>query len=136
MGARLAHGFVFAVRVEPMVRFYEGVFGWRAARTSDPAFVRMEPPDAGHAGVAIHAVPAAIARGICLGTPPEIREDSAYKLCFETDDLAAVVAAVAGHGGVVGRRWEWEGTRYCECADPEGNVVQVFQRGPAGPENG
>ena len=26
--------------------------------------------------------------------------------------------------------WQWEGTRFCECADPEGNVIQIFRSPP------
>ena len=57
------------------------------------------------------------------------KNDTAYKLCFETDDLEATRAAVLAAGGLAKEPWVWEGTRYCECADPEGNVVQLFVRG-------
>lgn len=133
--ARLSHGFVFVKHLEPMLEFYEGALGLVPERSSDPGFVRMKPgrgAPAGAAGVALHAVPAAIAASIAISTPAEIREDAACKLCFETDDLDALRAAILAHGGQAREPWAWEGVRFCECADPEGNVVQIFQVGAEG----
>ncbi|MCB9684633.1 MAG: VOC family protein [Alphaproteobacteria bacterium] len=126
---RLSHAFVFVKHLESMVRFYEEVFGLVPTPTADPGFVRMLPgPDApaGAAGVALHRVPAAIADQIHLTTPPTVRSDSATKICFETDDLPALRVAIVTHGGLAPDPWTWEGTTHCECADPEGNVLQIF----------
>jgi len=30
------------------------------------------------------------------------------------------------HGGLAKDPWAWEGRRYCECADVEGNSLQLF----------
>lgn len=122
--ARLSHGFVFVKDVERMLRFYEGAFGMTAVRSSDAGFVRVV--GAGGAGVAIHAVPQAISDQIHLSDPPCWRDDTAYKLCFQTDDLEGLRAQILAHGGQAKDPWSWEGTRFCECTDPEGNVVQIF----------
>lgn len=122
--ARLSHGFVFVKHLEPMIRFYEGAFGMTPERSSDAGFVRMQA--AGGAGIALHTVPAAIAARIQLTSPPAWRDDTAYKLCFATDDLDGLRAAILAHGGQAKDPWAWEGTRFCECTDPEGNVVQIF----------
>lgn len=123
--ARLSHGFVFVKHLEPMIRFYEGAFGMTCRRSSDAGYVIMEAPDGG-ADVALHTLPAPIAEQIHLSQPPRWRDDTCYKLCFATDDLEGLRAAILAHGGQAKEPWEWEGTRYCECADPEGNVVQIL----------
>lgn len=115
---------MFVKDVERMVRFYEGAFGMTAVGSSDSGFVRMI--SVGGAGVAIHALPPAIADQIHLSDPPRVRDDTAYKLCFQTDDLDALRAEIVAHGGQAEAPWSWEETRFCECADPEGNVVQIF----------
>lgn len=113
--------------MQPMIRFYEGAFGLTARRTGDAGFVVMEALDGG-AGVALHALPAAIAERVQVSSPPRWRDDTAYKLCFATDDLEGLRAAIVAHGGQAKEPWAWEGTRFCECTDPEGNVVQIFTR--------
>jgi predicted enzyme related to lactoylglutathione lyase len=122
--AHLSHGFVFVKHLEPMVRFYDEAFGMICRPSSHPGFVMMEAPDG--SGVALHTLPDAIANEICLTQPPCWRDDTAYKLCFATDDLEGLRAAILAHGGQAKEPWAWEGTRFCECADPEGNVVQIF----------
>lgn len=127
--ARLSHGFVFVKDLAGMIRFYEGAFGFVAAPSADPGFVRLFPPggDGGGPGIALHTLPDAIAAEIHVTVPPRVRDDTAYKLCFATDDLDGLRAAIARFGGVAPEPWSWSGTRFCECADPEGNVVQIFQ---------
>jgi predicted enzyme related to lactoylglutathione lyase len=122
--ASLSHGFVFVKNLEPMVRFYEGAFGMICRRSSHPGYVMMEGSDG--PGVALHALPPAIANQICLTQPPSWRDDTAYKLCFATDDLDGLRAAVLANGGQAKEPWALEQTRFCECTDPEGNVVQIF----------
>jgi predicted enzyme related to lactoylglutathione lyase len=122
--ARLSHGFVFVKHLEPMVRFYELAFGMICRRSSHPGFVVMEALDG--PGVALHTLPAAIADQICLTQPPRWRDDTAYKLCFATDDLDGLRAAILAHGGQAKEPWALGGTRFCECTDAEGNVVQIF----------
>jgi predicted enzyme related to lactoylglutathione lyase len=124
--ARLAHAFVFASDLDRLAAFYAGVFGMRRESSSDPGFVMMRA-GAG-ADVAIHRLPPAIAEQVRVEDPPQWREETAYKICFETDDLPAQPAVILAHRGQAKEPWSWEGTDYCECTDPEGNVVQIFQR--------
>ena len=127
--ARLAHAFVFVVDLERTAEFYAGAFGMRRENSSDGAFVIMRARTAG-ADVAIHRVPAQLAAQMPVDDPPRWRDDTAYKICFETDDVAALRSAILAHGGQAKQPWSWEGREFCECADPEGNVVQIF--GPRG----
>lgn len=124
---RLGHGFVFVKDLPRMVAFYEGALGMTARRTSHAGFVRMECPEG--PGVALHELPAHIQPLVQVTTPPRWRDDTAYKLCFETDDLPGTRLAILEHGGLARDPWTWEGVTFCECADPEGNVVQIFAAG-------
>jgi predicted enzyme related to lactoylglutathione lyase len=124
--SRLAHAFVFASDLDRVAAFYTGAFGMRREDSSDAGFVIMRA-SAG-ADVAIHRLPPHIAAQIELDVPPRWRDDTAYKICFETDDLAAQRAAILAHGGQAKEPWSWEGTEFCECTDPEGNVIQIFHR--------
>jgi hypothetical protein len=82
----------------------------------------------GGADLALHQVPEHIAAEITIESPPRWRDDTTYKICFETDDLAALRGAIIEHGGQAKEPWSWEGTDFCECTDPEGNVVQTLSR--------
>jgi predicted enzyme related to lactoylglutathione lyase len=124
--SRLAHAFVFASDLERVAAFYAGAFAMRREPSSDAGFVIMRA--ASGADLAIHALPPAIAAQIDLADPPRWRDDTAYKICFETDDLAGQRALILKHGGQAKQPWSWEGAEFCECTDPEGNVVQIFRR--------
>jgi predicted enzyme related to lactoylglutathione lyase len=124
--ARLAHAFLFTCDIERTAEFYAAVFGLRREDSADAGFVMMR--GTGGADLALHQVPERIAAQITIETPPQWRDDTAYKICFETDDLAALRAAIVEHGGQAKEPWSWEGTDFCECTDPEGNVVQIFSR--------
>jgi predicted enzyme related to lactoylglutathione lyase len=124
--SRLAHAFVFASDLERVAAFYGRAFGMRREPSSDAGFVMMRA-GAG-ADLAIHALSPAIVAQIELDDPPRWRDDTAYKICFETDDLAGQRALILKFGGQAKEPWSWEGTEFCECTDPEGNVVQIFHR--------
>ncbi|MEM1034884.1 MAG: VOC family protein [Myxococcota bacterium] len=123
--ARLAHGFVFVQDLERMIAFYERAFGFATRPSSDPGFVVLSHGAPGAAGVALHRLPADIAAGIEHVEPPAWRDDTAYKLTFETDDLDGLRSAILTEGGQAKKPWTWEGRIYCECADPEGNAIQL-----------
>jgi predicted enzyme related to lactoylglutathione lyase len=126
---RLAHVFVFTHDLERMAAFYAAALGLRRENTADAGFVLMRAR-AG-ADVALHQLPPHIAAGITIDTPPRWRDDTALKICFETDDLDAQRRAIVAHGGQAKDPWSWGGTDFCECTDPEGNVIQIFVRSPA-----
>jgi predicted enzyme related to lactoylglutathione lyase len=124
--SRLAHAFVFVVDLERVAAFYAGAFGMRRENSSDAGFVIMR--GSAGAGVAIHRVPPHVAAQMPITDPPRWRDDTAYKITFETDDLPAQRAAILAHGGQAKEPWSWEDKEFCECTDPEGNVVQIFHR--------
>lgn len=124
--SRLAHAFVFVCDLDRVAAFYAGAFGMRREDSSDAGFVIMRA-SAG-TDIALHQVPPQLAAQIRISSPPHFRDDTAYKICFETDDLAAQRSAILAHGGQAKEPWSWDHKEFCECTDPEGNVVQIFQR--------
>ena len=124
MPSRLAHVLIFAKQMQPMMTFYERSFDMFAEASADPSFVMLNGQ--GGASLALHALPPAIADDIVLTRPPTLRENTALKACFEVDDLEAHRQRIIANGGQAKEPWQWEGRRYCECADPEGNVLQIF----------
>lgn len=121
-----AHGFVFAKHLDRMAEFYTQAFGWSVHATADSGFVFVGPAGSRPA-LALHALPPHVAEDIDVESPPKLRDETFYKLCFSTDDLEATRDAILTHGGRAQTPWEWGGRRYCECSDPEGNVIQIFQ---------
>jgi predicted enzyme related to lactoylglutathione lyase len=123
---RLAHVFVFTSDLERMAKFYADVLALRREDSADAGFVIMRASSG--ADVALHQVPPHIAAQITISSPARWRDDTALKICFQTDDLAAQRQAILDHGGQAQVPWSWNGTEFCECTDPEGNVIQIFQR--------
>ena len=124
MHVRLAHGFVFVKDLERAVHFYEQALGMRPERTSHEDYVVMTFGEGG-AGVALHRLPEYLRDQIVILDPPEWRDETAYKLTFATDDLPGLREAILAAGGRAADPWTWDGKTFCECTDPEGNVVQI-----------
>jgi predicted enzyme related to lactoylglutathione lyase len=115
---------VFAKDVTRLARFYAQVIGM-AEVASDAQHVVL-----GAEGfqLVVHGIPAAIARQIEITSPPELREETALKICLPVESIAAARAyAAALGGGVQAARAEWtaRGFRACDGHDPEGNIFQV-----------
>lgn len=65
-----------------------------------------------------------------IQTPPQIREDCAWKPTFDIDNLGAAREAASQLGGTIkdpGFEWPLDGFVYCDGSDPEGNVIQFRQ---------
>ena len=69
----------------------------------------------------LHAIPAAIASGIQIASPPAPREQTPAKLTFEVQDVDATLSKIESLGLPLLRR-PWGGT---EAVDPEGNVFAL-----------
>lgn len=121
MPARLAHALLFAAEADRLADFYAAVLGWPRRQPSDGYFVIGEPTAA---GLAVHQAPPGAVDTPTAGAPAW-REDAAIKPCLEVDDLDAACATVVARGGATRPPWRWDGRRYVECADPEGNVFQL-----------
>lgn len=114
--------FVYAKDKERLCRFYEAVAGM-ARLHETPELSVLESPDI---QLLVHGMPADIAAGITITTPPAKREDTALKFFFTVASLDAARAAAAKLGGEVWcENWRGPGFIVCNAMDPEGNVFQV-----------
>jgi len=123
----LAHVMIFVKDVSVMASFYERVFELVHEPSTDPDFVVLGAPN--RAGIALHALPEAFSAGVTISNPPAYREEACLKARFEVRDLDAQRLRILDCGGQAKEPWHWGSTRFSECADPEGNVLQIFQRG-------
>lgn len=71
----------------------------------------------------LHSVPADIADGIRIESPPQPREHTPVKLTFEVTDVAATLAKIEAMGLPLLAR-PWGGVEVC---DPEGNVLALHR---------
>jgi predicted enzyme related to lactoylglutathione lyase len=117
--------FVYALDPERMSRFYEAVAGMRRLHASDELIV-LQSPDI---QLLVHRIPASIAAGMVISSPPVRRENCAYKFFFTVASLAETGSLVGRLGGVVfPDQWQGPGFLATNACDPEGNVFQIRQR--------
>lgn len=128
MAPRLSHVLIFVCDLERMIAFYAAALGLRRHDSPDGGFVMMRSPTG--AAIALHQVPAEVAAELDVKSPATWREDTATKLCFEVDDLASARQALLAAGGQAKEPWSWAGADYCDCADAEGNVLQLVAPTP------
>lgn len=81
--------------------------------------------DAGGVRFALHAIPAEIASGIEISSPPKPRERNPVKLIFLVEDVRAERARLESLGiTMLNRPWQ-NPAESCEGIDPEGNIFQI-----------
>ena len=113
-----AGAMLFVKDLPRMVAFYSDVLGLRPIEeTRLPDWVEFH----GAAQFSLHAIPAAIAAGIVIETPPRVREQGGTKLTFVVADVDATLAAIESMGLPLLRR-PWGSI---EAVDPEGNVFAL-----------
>ena len=118
MGLRNAMLFVKDLRA--MTAFYSDVLGLTPNQTTQlDNWVEFSD-----GGFSLHAIPAAIAAGIQIDSPPRAREQSAAKLTFDVEDVDGTLKKIEAMGLPLLRR-PWGGT---EAIDPEGNVFALCAR--------
>ncbi len=115
---------IFAKDVARVARFYERVFALAVTHAEGGDIVLESEV----VQLVVHSIPARIARGITITSPPELREDTALKVFLPVARIAAARALAAECGGHLGppeREWSARGFRACDGYDPEGNVIQA-----------
>jgi predicted enzyme related to lactoylglutathione lyase len=114
----LAGAMLFVKDLPRMAAFYRDVVGLQPIEeTRLPDWVEFH----GEAAFSLHAIPAAIAAGISIESPPRPREQGATKLTFAVADVEATLATIEGMGLPLLRR-PWGSV---EAVDPEGNVFAL-----------
>ena len=125
----MAHPFsagaiVHAKDIVRLSRFYAAVTGLEIVhQVDDHVMLESETHE-----LVIVAIPAATAARIVIASPPVRRENTAFKLAFAVEDLAAARAAAQANGGELNppeKEWDFQGLRVCDGCDPEGNVIQL-----------
>jgi catechol 2,3-dioxygenase-like lactoylglutathione lyase family enzyme len=115
---KLAGAMLFVKDLPRMTAFYSGVLGLQPIEeTRLPDWVEFH----GEAQFSLHAIPAAIAAGISIDSPPRPREQGATKLTFLVADVEATLAAIERMGLPLLKR-PWGSV---EAVDPEGNVFAL-----------
>lgn len=116
---------VYAVDERRLATFYSDLLGLPVVETGEHFVVLGDPGTE----LSLVRVPAEVAGLLPLTDPPQVREDTPLKACFEVDDLDRARRAAAAGGGRVGdERWTFRGLRRVDGWDPEGNVFQVATR--------
>jgi predicted enzyme related to lactoylglutathione lyase len=123
---------VYVRDLRRMRDFYEACFGMSVLESGGDEYCVLASEDW---SVSLVAVPATIAATWAITDPPERREETPVKLAFEVaniEELRAVITRTGGQADPAGSAWDFRGFRHLDCLDPEGNVVQLRQRLPAG----
>ena len=108
---------LFVKDLDRMTAFYTEVLGLTAvAETRLANWVEF---DATGARFSLHAIPAEIASGIAIASPPSPREGGGIKLTFRVSDVTTTLAQIEAMGLPLLRR-PWGAV---EATDPEGNVI-------------
>jgi len=119
-----AGAIVYAKDIHVLARFYAAVADLEVMHEVDDHIVLESET----VELVIVAIPAATAARIVITTPPQRRENTAFKLVFAVPSLAAARATAEANGGVLdppGKEWKFQGLRVCDACDPEGNVIQL-----------
>ena len=114
------HGAMLFVKdLERMTAFYAEVLGMNVvAETRLETWVEFESQGS---RFSLHAIPAQIASGISIASPPEPRERGGVKLTFVVDDVPRTLERIASMGlPLLQRPWG-----DVEAVDPEGNVFAL-----------
>jgi len=121
---RLSGAMIYAKDFSRMLAFYRDVLRMQPVeQTPGDAWVEF---DTGSARLALHAIPAQIAAGIAISSPPHPRETNPVKLSFAVEDVAVECKRLESLGVTIVRRpWgSYDGI------DPEGNLFAIVSLTP------
>jgi catechol 2,3-dioxygenase-like lactoylglutathione lyase family enzyme len=115
----LAGVMLFVKDLPRLTAFYCDVLGLQPiAATRLPDWVEFGGDGA---RFSLHAIPADLAAGIRIDSPPRPREQGGTKLTFAVRDVDTTLASIEAMGLPILRR-PWGGV---EAVDPEGNVFAL-----------
>lgn len=125
----MAHPFsagaiVYAKDIHRLARFYAAVADLEVMHEVDDHIVLESEA----VELVVVAIPAATAARIVITTPPQRRENTAFKLVFPVPSLAQARETAQANGGELNppaKEWSFQGLRVCDGCDPEGNMIQL-----------
>jgi len=121
---------LFAKDPQRLARFYEALADLEVTYAGDDIIVLESE---GHQ-LLLHPIPARIARGLRITSPPTPRTEAVVKLVFAVNSIAEARARAASFGGELDppeRMFEARGFRACDGCDPEGNIIQFREEASA-----
>jgi predicted enzyme related to lactoylglutathione lyase len=119
-----AGAIVYAKDIHRVARFYAAVADLEVMHEAEDHIVLESET----VELVIVAIPAATAARIVITTPPQRRENTAFKLVFAVPSLEQARATAQASGGELNpaaREWSFQGLRVCDGCDPEGNMIQL-----------
>src|SRR5262245_16554784 len=102
--------FIYAIDSDRIAAFYQAVAGMSRLHQT-PELILLESADI---QLVVHTIPAHIAAGITITTPPQKREDTALKFFFTVPSLAIARATASKLGGEVYHE-NWQGAGFIVC---------------------
>ncbi|MEM8766119.1 MAG: VOC family protein [Pseudomonadota bacterium] len=121
---------LFVKDMATMLAFYEELLGFKEIQTPDTG-PDWRVLDTGGAELALHAVPARVARELTISDPAEPRTNAVTKLVYAVDDVVAARGRLrqAGVLEVIHGGFELgEPPPFWDFQDPEGNLLQITSR--------
>jgi catechol 2,3-dioxygenase-like lactoylglutathione lyase family enzyme len=120
---RLSCAMIYVKHLPAMKEFYSEMLGSKPVNQEwTDSWAEF---DTGGARFALHAIPAEIAQGIEISSPPRPRERNPMKLIFRVEDVRAERARLKSLGiTMLDRPWQ-NPAESCEGIDPEGNIFQI-----------
>jgi predicted enzyme related to lactoylglutathione lyase len=119
-----AGAIVYAKDIHRLARFYAAVADLEVMHEVDDHIVL----ESENVELVIVAIPAATAARIVITTPPQRRENTAFKLVLPVPSLSQARTTAEANGGELnppGKEWSFQGLRVCDGCDPEGNMIQL-----------
>lgn len=118
--------FLYAKDLRSVADFYAGLLDLRTVREAEG--LRVLAGDG--LQLVVHAMPAELAAGVEITTPPRPRDDTALKFFFTVASLAEAERLAPGLGGALfGPVYPGPGFSARNALDPEGNIFQVREFG-------
>ena len=119
--------FIYAKDLARLAQFYQSLLGMTRAHET-PDLVVLRSPEL---QITVNAMPAHVAAQVDISSPPEKRDNVAYKFFFTVPSLAAASQAASSLGGeVLPEQWRGPGFIVSNAVDPEGNIFQVRESAP------
>jgi len=119
-----AGAIVYAKDIHALARFYAAVADLEVMHEVDDHIVLESET----VELVIVAIPPATAARIVITTPPQRRENTAFKLVFAVPSLEQARATAHANGGELNppnREWKFQSLRMCDGCDPESNMIQL-----------
>ena len=114
--------FIYAKELDRVAGFYETLLGMSRLHASTDLVV-LQSQDV---QLIVHRVPASIAAGIDIESPPRQRGDCALKFFFSVPSIEAARQIAADFGGqVLDTLYPGRGFIACNAIDPEGNIFYL-----------